>query len=101
MIVKKIIGLSLLLMLLVGVAKAQVHPVSVGQGQVQTSVPDGFVFVEDLIPGLVVDLRYTGNDNFLGRPVDGYEGARPVLSRPAAEALARVQKDLGAFGLGL
>lgn len=64
-------------------------------------IPEDFVFIEALIPGLVVELRYQGTDNFLGQPVDGYQGARPMLTRAAAEALARVQQDLAPFGLGL
>lgn len=68
---------------------------------VQVELPGDFVFLEALIPGLVVDLRYQGADNFLGQPVDGYQGARPMLTRAAAEALARVQQDLAPFGLGL
>ena len=36
------------------------------------TLPEGFVYLDDAVPGLVIDLRYTGSDNFLGRPVDGY-----------------------------
>ncbi len=54
------------------------------------------------IPGLIAELKYAGTDNFLGAVVDGYGGRpRALLSRPAAEALARVQQEAAAFGLGL
>jgi D-alanyl-D-alanine dipeptidase len=46
-------------------------------------------------------MRYAGAQNFLGRPVRGYEAARCLLSRPAAQALARVAQDLAAQDLGL
>jgi D-alanyl-D-alanine dipeptidase len=61
----------------------------------------GFVDVATVVPGLVIDLRYLGADNFVGARIDGYE--RPVLylTRPAAAALAKVQADLAAKGLGL
>lgn len=65
----------------------------------RAQLPDGFVYVSDVIPNVHEDLRYRGSDNFLGRPVQGYENARAVLSRPAAQALARVQADLLPFGL--
>jgi D-alanyl-D-alanine dipeptidase len=65
------------------------------------ALPDGFVFLDDAVPGLRIDLRYSGNANFLGRPVAGYDQARAVLSIPAASALARVQETLRPFGLGL
>ena len=63
--------------------------------------PDGFVDVQTLSPGIVCELRYLGNDNFIGAPVDGYHANRCILSRPAAEALARVQQALEPYGLGL
>jgi len=69
--------------------------------QAYATLPAGFTFIDDAIPGLKVDLRYAGNHNFVGRPVAGYESARPVLSTPAANALARVQADLKPFNLGL
>lgn len=65
------------------------------------TLPDGFVDAAEVVPGLVVDMRYAGSDNFVGRPVDGYDAGRCLLSRPAAEALAAAQAELRASGLGL
>jgi zinc D-Ala-D-Ala dipeptidase len=45
------------------------------------------------------DIRYATSRNFLGRPV--YTQARALLQRPAALALARVQRRLAAQGYGL
>lgn len=64
-------------------------------------LPPGFVYVDEVVPGLRADLRYRGPDNFMGRPVDGYEGERLILTRPAADALAAVQERLQPMGLGL
>ena len=64
-------------------------------------LPLGFDYLDEVIPSLRVDLRYSSHHNFLGRPVAGYEGVRPVLSSPAAQALAGVQAALKSFGLGL
>jgi len=63
--------------------------------------PSGFVDASTLVPGLVVEMRYAGAHNFVGGPVDGYEKPVCLLSRPAAEALAQVQRDLAAQKLGL
>ena len=52
-------------------------------------------------PTLALDLRYAGADNFVGARIDGYEAARCLLSEPAARALAAVQAELAAKGLGL
>jgi len=54
-----------------------------------------------VVDGLVVDMRYFGADNFVGRRIDGYEAPRCLLARPAAAALSAVQKDLTRRGLGL
>lgn len=60
-----------------------------------------FVDVATLIPDLIVDLRYLGSDNFVGTRIDGYERQVCYLTRPAAEALAQVQRDLAPQGFGL
>lgn len=69
-------------------------------GVAHARLPAGFDDLDEVIPSLHVDLRYSGYHNFLGRPVAGYEGARPVLSTAAAQALARAQAGLKPFGLG-
>lgn len=62
--------------------------------------PADLVDLQDLGVGLRFDLRYATNDNFVGAAV--YPAtARAQLQRPAAEALARVQRRLAARGLGL
>jgi len=63
--------------------------------------PPVLVDAAALAPGLIVDLRYATASNFVGARVDGYEAARCLLSEPAARALATVQADLAAAGLGL
>jgi D-alanyl-D-alanine dipeptidase len=67
----------------------------------EPSLPADFVSLADLDATIALDLRYATPDNFVGEPVDGYEAAKCLLTRPAARALARVQADLRAEGLGL
>ena len=64
-------------------------------------LPSGFVDAASVVPALAVDMKYLTGDNFIGRPIDGYE--RPVcyLTREAAEALAAVARDLAPQGLAL
>src|SRR5438132_1607857 len=69
--------------------------------QAQASLPPGFVDAAAVVDGLVVDMRYFGSDNFVGQRIDGYERPRCVLSAPAANALAAVQRGLAARGVGL
>src|SRR5215831_5110594 len=63
--------------------------------------PAAFVDAATIVPGLIVDARYAGAHNFVGRPIDGYEAPRCFLTKPAAEALAQVARDLAAQGLVL
>jgi len=63
--------------------------------------PSGFVDLAQIAPTIVVQMRYAGGQNFLGRPVRGYAAPHCWLSRPAAEALARVAQDLAGRALGL
>jgi len=50
-------------------------------------LPEGFVYITQVVPGAREEIRYAGNHNFIGRPVEGYRAARGVLTREAAAAL--------------
>jgi D-alanyl-D-alanine dipeptidase len=63
--------------------------------------PADFVDVQRAIPAIEIELHYFGSDNFVGRPIAGYEAGAVYLTREAAEALGRVQDDLKTEGLGL
>ena len=66
------------------------------------TLPQGFVFLENEIPNLIVDLRYSKDDNFLGKKVEGYKsGQKAIGTLELAKALRRVQKKLKSQGLGL
>jgi len=69
--------------------------------QAQAPLLPGFVDAAAVVDGLIVDMRYFGADNFVGERIDGYERPRCLLSEPAANALAAVERDLSARGLGL
>jgi D-alanyl-D-alanine dipeptidase len=64
-------------------------------------LPGGFVYLEQVVPEIKQELRYFFDQNFVGRPVDGYLAPKCILSRPAAEALKKIQEELKPFGLGL
>src|SRR5580698_6204727 len=61
--------------------------------------PADFVDAATVVPGLIVEMRYAGSHNFTGRPVDGYEAPHCLLTRAAADALAKVAEDLKPQGL--
>jgi D-alanyl-D-alanine dipeptidase len=82
-------GVALIMMLLAA-------PASAG-----SALPRGFVYLRDIDPTIVQDIRYAGSHNFVGRPIKGYLAAECILSAPAANALATVQKMLAAKKLSL
>ena len=65
------------------------------------ALPAGLVYLDEVIPGIQVDLRYSGSNNFVGRPISGYGSQRAVLSTQAAMALSGVQAELKPFGFEL
>lgn len=67
----------------------------------EKKLPDGFCYLDEVIPNAVYDVRYFGRDNFVGERVDSYNVPRVILTKNAAMALAKVQDDLDPFGLGL
>lgn len=84
---------ALTLALLAGVAVAAEPALS--------SPPKGWVDLTAAVPGVRLDIRYHGADNFTGAPLPGYGAAGAwLLAAPAAD-LARVQADLAAEGKGL
>lgn len=68
---------------------------------VNAQLPDGFVYANDVIPDLKVELRYYSTNNFVGKPINGYETNRLILSEAAAHALKLVQQELEQQGMCL
>jgi len=66
-----------------------------------SALPKGFVYLRDIDPTIVQDIRYAGSHNFVGRPVRGYLAAECIVSEPAASALEAVQKQLAEKKLSL
>ncbi|MFA9550682.1 MAG: M15 family metallopeptidase, partial [Hyphomicrobium sp.] len=67
----------------------------------QTKLLPGFVYLRDIDPSIIQDMRYAGHDNFMGGPVQGYKAPECILLRSAAKALSRVQEDLKSRSLSL
>lgn len=63
--------------------------------------PADFVNAQQVIPQLQTDMRYDSSHNFVGRKIKGYEAPVCLLTRPAAEALKKVETSLLAMGLTL
>ena len=64
-------------------------------------IPQGFVYLRDIAPDIVQDIKYAGPDNFTGSKVPGYNAGECILLRAVAEALRKVQAELREQTLGL
>ncbi len=63
-------------------------------GQTDSVKESAFTNVNQAVPSITFEMRYSGSDNFLGRPVEGYEAPLCYLSNEAASALQKVQQSL-------
>src|SRR3984957_4423104 len=66
-----------------------------------SALPAGFVYLRDIDPTIVQDIRYAGSHNFVGRPISGYLAAECIISVSAANALEEVQRKLAEKKLSL
>ena len=66
---------------------------SVSAAAAQT-LPGGFVFLRDIDPSIIQNIRYAGANNFVGRRLSGYEAAECVVKREVGLALQRAQREL-------
>lgn len=71
------------------------------QGLFGKDLPEGFVYVNEFIPNAVIELRYSTDHNFIGKPIDGYNSQKCILSKKAASALKEVQMELAEYGFGI
>lgn len=68
---------------------------------VSASLPASFCYLDTIAPTVRVDLKYSGNDNFVGRPIAGYAGHRAVLRKDTAQAVKKAAALAAKQGLGL
>lgn len=57
-------------------------------------LPEGFVYTEEHIPELQVELRYFSTHNFVGDTIDGYKSNKLILTKQTVEALKQVNDEL-------
>jgi D-alanyl-D-alanine dipeptidase len=61
----------------------------------------GFVFLRDIDPSILQDIRYAGSNNFIGRPLAGYGAGECVVKREVGLALKAIQQELARQKLSL
>ena len=70
----------------------------------KSTAPDdssGFVNLSEVVPDIIMEVRYHSTYNFVGERIDGYEVPCVLMTREAAAALKAVSDDLKAKGYRL
>lgn len=65
----------------------------------ENGLPEDFVYVKEFVPEVILEMRYADDNNFIGQPIPGYKDSVAILTRSAAEALQKVQKEVAEKGL--
>lgn len=66
---------------------------------VESNPQKALVDLEEIIPGIVLDIRYATTNNFTKEKI--YNLAKAYARRPVAEALKKIQAELKLQGLGI
>ena len=64
-------------------------------------LPGGLMFLRDIDPTIIQDVRYASSNNFMGRPLAGYGAAECVVTREVGLRLKAVQQELARQRLSL
>ena len=64
-------------------------------------IPKQFVYIRDIDPTIKVNLKYYGEDNFIGRRVPHYKANIGIMTKEAAKALSKAQKTFLSKGYSI
>ncbi len=60
-----------------------------------------FVYLNDIVPEIITDIRYATTNNFTGKVVVGYEKEVCIITLKAANILKQINSELNQYGLNL
>src|SRR3954451_6341575 len=58
------------------------------------SLPGGFVYLGDIDSSIIQDMRYATANNFVGKPLAGYQAGECVVKREVVLRLKAIQQEL-------
>ena len=64
-------------------------------------LPEGFVYLENIAPSVKIELRYLSDNNFIGKPIDGYKRNCLIVTLETANLLKKIQQEVLKKGLHL
>jgi D-alanyl-D-alanine dipeptidase len=82
------------------IAIALLAVMAICQAHAQT-LPGGFVYLRDIDPTIIQDIRYAMPNNFIGRPINGYQAGECIVKREVGLRLKAVQQELAKRKLSL
>lgn len=65
------------------------------------NLPKGFVYIDEVINDVDIDIRYSNDNNFIGKKINGYNQSAAIGTKELALALQDIQNDLKHFGYGV
>ncbi len=72
-----------------------IHRISV------SALPEGFVYINDIAPDIILEPRYYSEYNFVGKRIEEYNSPAIIMAEQAAKALKRVSDKLKEEGYTL
>ena len=96
---KSICGMLVAILVTCGMmisCKGKVSPVTKATDDISQ-----FVTITDVVPDVILEIRYFSTQNFVGTRIDGYEEPVALLSKVAADSLRAVSDDVKAMGYRL
>ena len=94
----KAISIMLVVISSIGLAGAPALSGEVLSGE---ALPGEFVYLRDIDASIIQDIRYAGANNFVGRPLAGYEAGECVIRRRVGLRLRTIQTALSRQNLAL
>lgn len=71
------------------------------EGTVKEQDSSDFVAITDVVPDVILEIRYYGTYNFVGTRIDGYLAPTALLTHQAADSLKAVSDDVISLGYRL
>jgi len=69
-------------------------PVEPAVSPARTPRQAAMIDIQTLVPDIALDIRYAGNNNFVGARIDGYNAPKCYLLTSVADAIARAEHEL-------
>jgi D-alanyl-D-alanine dipeptidase len=65
------------------------------------ALPLDFIYLKDIDPTIIQDIKYYSSDNFIGRSIKGYDAPKCILTYKTALALSKLQTQLKRKKMGI